>query len=328
MDQYEDTPEAAEARFTALRVLSGRMHALCRCVLLLVLALPAMALAQTPPVVAGDLVEIGTATKTVRGLLVDKVPDGYLVQTDAGNVLVRYTEVTSVTKVTPAAGAPAMGVVAPRGQQWEPGDTPAMLGPKFWGYLFLRFAQGTQARELETAAGDVAVDEIFMGGGGADVPVARFLNAAFGAYYAMADADLEDVGPNATYDTYTVFIDAQVRPSFRVGRARMWAGGGIAYAFVESTYDKIPGDPGKKTGRSHNFGPLFGGGVDFTLMNARNPKAGPDLLVTFAVESGAPTFDETFASYDFGGETKKDVGFAVPPMRAYAGIGLGFGGGR
>lgn len=308
------------------------MHVLPRCLLALLLLelVPFVALAQAPPIVAGDLVEIGTATRTVHGLLVDKIPDGYLVQTDAGNVLIRYAEVTSVTKVTPAAGAPvpATGVVATPRPQWEPGDTPPMLGPKFWGYLFLRFGHGTEPRELETAVGKVEASELMIFNAGADLPLARFLNVAFGASYTQADAELEDLDDAAAYKTYTVLVDAQLRPSFRVGRARMWVGGGLAYAFVESRYERIPGDPGKKSGRSHNFGPLFGGGIDVTLMNARNPKVGPDILVTFAVESGGPTFDEAFAPSDFGGETKKDVGFAMPQTRVYAGIGLGFGGGR
>lgn len=284
--------------------------------LLLVATQPAQA--QTAPPVPGDQVVVQTATKTISGILVDKVPDGYLVKVEgAATMLVPYAEVQSIRTANPTAATasqPVPGVVANAPMHVE-SDPPALLAGERWPLLFgVRYFPGA-TRTLETQAGDFDVDSRLLLAGDVDAPLARFLS--FGADVTYENTKT-DIGPGF-YDTSTVLFTPSLRPHFRFGDIRLWLDGGVSYAFVETTY-YFDGDPVPKRGRGHAFGPSYGAGIDWTIF----PGEGLfHAVISTGVAMGAPVYSETY-SKDFGfGKELRNVGPAVPPTRLWMGLAIG-----
>lgn len=261
------------------------MTRFARLVALVMFLLPVFAQANDD-VRPGDTVRIDTEGGAVEGLLVEKVPDGYLVKTGAGNVVVSYTKVRSIRRTSARAGeAPgAITVATPVLYPQTREDLPAI---GIWApmeLLGVNIPIGLGDRVRDTPYGRIKADSQFAIGGSIEVPVNRWL-ALEGD--VIADYTWSKRLPDGSqYKTETTMSTLWVRPYLRGGPTRLWAGAGMSYAVIRTRYQPAstgPVDEPWFNSYGGGFAPVVGAGLDAYLVN----RIGMVMVIGASVEKGA-----------------------------------------
>lgn len=321
------------------------------CCLVVLVAHTAVEAQEAPTPTAGpavgDNVRVKTAGAVVEGVLIDKVPTGYLVRGAEGSVLIPYDQVETIEVVAaPAAMPDAAGVPAvpadpvappPPGPKRAPVDMAKLPRERWPMTATFQYVFGLQAHALsmgisgsgQTASfrppeSDVSLlPSVTMElkpwfGVGMDF----LMNVTSAQQVAPGTEGCIDVGcflfpDGVSHNTFTLMptIWAKYLRDLAKGRARLWGGAGVNLAWVNYNYDHY--------GAGSDVGVSFalGAGGDYRL-----PLGSYQLVFSTSLALGSPVYDENIDGFVFSDNvyTKGDVGHAVPAWRFGLGVGIGF----
>lgn len=295
---------------------------------------PAPAPGAQPNVVPqpGDKVLITTDAGSFEGVLVDRAPDGYLINTAAGTTLYAYTAVRSITKVfapgvTPTpppagsfAAAIAYGNAHPLGLRDDQPLIAQTRTPVIAPLFNIGFEHGLSTWTRKTVVGKLVMTDTYgqemqwIG-----IPASRFVNLRADSLVVLTSAKPPTPTGTPSVDSglhgEVVMGSFWAEPYLRYGRISPFVGVGLAGAY---THMHIGGTDYEGLG----FGPVFGGGFDLMITEPNlTGFQGGAWRLRVELDDGTITTDEHSA----GRKIKiANSGPALAPMRATANIAFSF----
>ncbi len=311
--------------------------------------------AQAQPAV-GDTVRIEMDEGAVEGVLVDRLPTGYLIRTGAGTQVVAYDSVRSIGLVgatpqptpepqpqpTPAETAapepiPLAESTTPPAPETSPEDFPIDR----WMLLRFHYLFGVQPHIVYSAvasserANNSGVDSELALMVDVTQDFTDWLAIGFDAVVDITERQVVDPGEQGceflgncypfenglSHETITAMFTLWGKPYYRFGNARAWAGIGFNVALVNYLYTFSSGSG--YSGSDTAFSVGAGAGADYIQPLSR--KFG--LVGSLSLMLGSPVYDEEISNFVEAGNTyqRSAVGHAVVPWRLGVGVGIAMG---